>query len=67
MNEKSPANDRPNVDIEVTPLVESLIGVVSIPTDLDYKQDYAEFLLEKYSFTPEMAIHRRQTDVEPEG
>ncbi len=35
-------------DIKITPLVESLSGVVSIPHDFDYKNDYTDYLLEKY-------------------
>jgi len=35
-------------DIEITPLVESLSGVVTIPEEFDYKNDYADYLLEKY-------------------
>lgn len=35
-------------DIEITPLVESLSGVVRIPEEFDYKNDYADYLLEKY-------------------
>lgn len=35
-------------DIEITPLVESLSGVVEIPQDFDYKDDYSDYLIEKY-------------------
>ena len=35
-------------DIKITPLVESLSGVVDIPLDFDYKNDYTDYLLEKY-------------------
>lgn len=35
-------------DIKITPLVESLSGVVDIPHDFDYKNDYTDYLLEKY-------------------
>lgn len=35
-------------EIAITPLVESLSGVVSIPDEFDYKNDYADYLLEKY-------------------
>lgn len=34
--------------ITITPLVESLSGVVIIPNDFDYKSDYTDYLLEKY-------------------
>ena len=35
-------------EITITPLVESLSGVVSIPDEFDYKNDYTDYLLEKY-------------------
>jgi hypothetical protein len=34
--------------IPITPLVESLSGVISLPADFDYKKDYRDFLNEKY-------------------
>ncbi len=34
--------------ISVTPLVESLSGVISLPHDFDYKTEYAGYLTEKY-------------------
>lgn len=40
--------DKQSADIEITPLVESLSGVISIPKDLDYKSDYGDYLLGKY-------------------
>ncbi len=33
----------------VTPLVESLIGVIDLPADYDHKKAYHEFLDEKYA------------------
>jgi hypothetical protein len=35
-------------EFEITPLVESLSGVVALPNDYDYKEDYTKFLNEKY-------------------
>jgi hypothetical protein len=35
-------------EFEITPLVESLSGVVTLPNDYDYKDDYSKFLIEKY-------------------
>jgi uncharacterized membrane protein len=35
-------------DIEITPLVESLSGVIHFENDFDYKKEYADFLIEKY-------------------
>lgn len=34
--------------IKITPLVESLSGVVDIPHDFDFKNDYTDYLLDKY-------------------
>jgi hypothetical protein len=34
--------------IDITPLVESLSGVIELPSDYDYKDDYTEYLIEKY-------------------
>ncbi len=42
---------KPNNDdkkISITPLVESLSGVINLPPDYDYKRDYRDFLNEKY-------------------
>lgn len=33
---------------EITPLVESLTGVISLPDDFDSKESYTRYLLEKY-------------------
>jgi hypothetical protein len=35
-------------DIEITPLVESLSGVVNIPNDFDFRNNHTDYLLEKY-------------------
>ena len=32
----------------ITPLVESLSGVINLPLDFDYKNEYADYLTEKY-------------------
>lgn len=34
--------------IEITPLVESLSGVISMDKNFDFKEDYTEFLIDKY-------------------
>ena len=34
--------------IEITPLVESLSGVIDLPEDYNYKNDYTNYLMEKY-------------------
>lgn len=38
----------PDREIPITPLVESLSGVIDLPTDFDYKKEYAEYLEKKY-------------------
>jgi len=37
-----------NNQIETTPLVESLCGVIDLPKNFDYKKSKAKYLLEKY-------------------
>ncbi len=32
----------------ITPLVESLSGVIDLPSDFDYKKEYGDYLEEKY-------------------
>ena len=32
----------------ITPLVESLSGVIDLPPDYDYKKEYTNYLMEKY-------------------
>ena len=34
--------------ISITPLVESLSGVIDLPSDFDYKKEYRGYLEEKY-------------------
>lgn len=34
--------------ILITPLVESLSGVIDLPADYDYKKEYRDYLEEKY-------------------
>lgn len=34
---------------DITPLVESLIGVISIDENFDEKEEYTRFLIEKYT------------------
>ncbi len=35
--------------INITPLVESLSGVINLPPDFDYKNEYADYLTKKYN------------------
>ena len=37
-----------NKEHEITPLVKSLSGVITIDDDLDIKDEYTQYLLEKY-------------------
>ena len=39
---------RKQKSLEITPLVKSLSGVISIDGDFDVKKGYTEYLLEKY-------------------
>ncbi|MDG1394892.1 MAG: DUF6364 family protein [Flavobacteriaceae bacterium] len=34
--------------VEITPLVESLSGVIDLDPNFDFKKDYTDFLIEKY-------------------
>ncbi len=35
-------------DIDITPLVESLSGVINLEKDFDYKESYTDYLIKKY-------------------
>jgi hypothetical protein len=35
-------------ETSITPLVESLTGVVDLPVDFDYKKEYQDYLIKKY-------------------
>ncbi len=35
-------------EIEITPLIESLSGVIDLPDDFDYKKEYRDYVTEKY-------------------
>lgn len=35
-------------DLEISPFVKSISTGVEIPSDLDYKKEYSDFLMEKY-------------------
>lgn len=34
--------------IHITPLVESLSGVIDLPPDFDFKKEYTDYIIEKY-------------------
>ena len=40
--------DQNNDKSLITPLVESLSGVIDVPSDFDYKKEYGDYLTEKY-------------------
>ena len=35
-------------EIKITPFVRSMSSKLSLPTDLDYKKEYTDYLIEKY-------------------
>jgi len=35
-------------DIDISPFVESISGVIELDKDFDYKQEYTDYLIEKY-------------------
>lgn len=39
---------RESTDFEISPLVKSLSGVIKLEKDFDYKDQYTNYLLEKY-------------------
>jgi hypothetical protein len=40
--------DKNNKEIEITPLVKSLSGVIKLENDFDYRKSYVDYLIEKY-------------------
>jgi len=44
----SSLTNKKSQEAEITPLVESLIGVIELDKDFDYKSGYTEYLMEKY-------------------
>ncbi|MBP7509598.1 MAG: hypothetical protein KA807_17425 [Prolixibacteraceae bacterium] len=44
----SSLNTKKDREIDITPLVESLSGVIKLENDFDYKESYTDFLIEKY-------------------
>ncbi|MGO3182876.1 MAG: DUF6364 family protein [Aequorivita sp.] len=44
----STLTERNRKEIEITPLVESLSGVITLEKDFDEKKEYANYLIEKY-------------------
>ena len=42
------SDEKPTATKSVTPLVESLSGVINLSSDFDYKDEYADYLTKKY-------------------
>ena len=40
--------DKKTKDIEISPLVKSLSGIIELPEDFDIKEGYTDYLIEKY-------------------
>jgi len=45
---QSLTSENENSEFEISPFVQSIATGVEIPADLDYKQEYSDFLMEKY-------------------
>lgn len=44
----SSLNVKKDREIEITPLVKSLSGVIKLENDFNYKESYTDYLIEKY-------------------
>lgn len=40
--------EKKSQEVEITPLVEALSGVISLPAGFDHRSEYTDYLLEKY-------------------
>jgi len=45
---QSLTSEKNEADFEISPFVKSIATGISIPTDLDYKEGYSDYLMEKY-------------------
>lgn len=45
---KQSTKENSNDESEITPLVKSLSGVISLAEDFDYKKEYRDYINEKY-------------------
>jgi len=45
---QSLTSEKDESDFEISPFVKSIATGISIPTDLDYKNGYSDYLMEKY-------------------
>lgn len=44
----SSLNEKKDREIEITPLVKSLSGVIELDNDFNYRESYTDYLMEKY-------------------
>lgn len=45
---QSLTSEKETAEFEISPFVKSISTGTEIPTDLDYKKEYADYLMEKY-------------------
>jgi len=45
---QSLTSEKNETDFEISPFVKSMATGINVPTDLDYKEDYSDYLMEKY-------------------
>ncbi len=46
---KSLAEEKQPTEMELSPIVQELSGIIELPKDFDLKEDYTEYLIEKYT------------------
>ncbi len=46
---KSLADEKLETEIELSPIVQELSGIIELPDNFDLKEDYTNYLIEKYS------------------
>ena len=46
---KSLAEDKDEPDLELSPIVQELSGIIALPEDFNPKEEYTRYLIEKYS------------------
>lgn len=46
---KSLTDDKEEPDIELSPIVQELSGIIALPEDFNLKEEYTSYLIEKYS------------------
>ncbi|MCK6620786.1 MAG: hypothetical protein HUU32_08510 [Calditrichaceae bacterium] len=43
------AGDKEKFDMEISPVVQELSGIIELPEDFNLKKEYTEYLIEKYT------------------